>query len=245
MSHLRVFNFSQTTPNAISRILRQYGVAHSTISKNGMALQTIKVRGKIANQPLQVVITSVIEVVAKMEPLEPTVVFSCLPESLLATIIDSDDVESFAVEDDRLDNAVRWALYEGLNPKTTIIGLHQKTPSQYIEEVSPPSFLDTYNTIKCRVNPYDLRAPMHKIAIGYLYGAVSKAETKRFLDTSLKFHAVKTLLFGPSGRNIKAAVAKARSGVSPVDAAAEFNLDGFEITYIMQSYSKLYAKAKE
>lgn len=244
MSNLRVFNFAQTTPNAISKVLRSLDLAHSVLTKRGQSLTTLRVKGK-GNLPVKIVILSVIEVVAKMEPVVPTIVFSCLPESLINTILDTDDIDMITIKDsDHLQNTVRWALAEGLASKKMTIGLRHKTPSQYIEEVSPPSFLDKYNTAKCKINPYDLRAPMHKVAIGYLYGKVTKAETTRFLASSLKFNTVKEVLFSKAGVSIKAAVAKTRKGVSPVDAASEFNLDCFEITYVIQSYAKLYKEPK-
>lgn len=242
-SHVRVFNFTQVAPSEVSSVLKHLNVGHYMIGKPryGTVTSKIRVLQGIENPPADVVVLSVFDMLDRLhEPVEqgkPTIVFGCFPQSLLAAV--TGDIESFDTKLQNLDNAVRWCLYEGLKPATPI-AVQRKTPSEYLEEVSPPSFLDRYQTVQCKITPYSLRTVIHKLVIGYLSGKVSLRELRKTLATSLKFDPLKALLMSEHGVNIKKAVAEAMSGRPTLEVAERYHLDSFEITFITHSYQKLY-----
>lgn len=241
--HLRVFNFPQIKPYSISNVLKSLTVDHYMVSRNRTHINRVHVAGT-PDQPANVIVLSVFEILDRLDPLTnlPTIVLTCFPESLVNAIDGS--IESFNTPVHGLNNAIRWCLYEGLNPPSATLSVQRKSPSEHIEHVSPPSFLDRYQTAQCRITPYSLRSAIHKSVIGYLFGAVSQREIRRVMSTSLKFDPIKELIFGESGKNIRAAVAEVKSGKELEEVATRLNLDTFEITFITHSYYKLYNKEK-
>lgn len=237
--HLSIYNFTQVSPHDISLALKRLSVHHFLLRKD-TRLRMHRVRksnsGPLPEQPLNVIVTSSLDVIAKLVPKKPTIVFSTLPPSLCSVI--SGTIESFDISIYELDNALRWALYDALEPPETRPTIIEKSPSDHIEEVSPPSFLDKYHTAQCKINPYALRLEAQQVTIRYLANNTTRQATKQFFDTSLKFADLAEIVLSESGRNLQKAVSKVQAGGNLEDVASEFNCDTFEISYVLQSFAK-------
>lgn len=238
-AYTRVFNLLNTSPNAISAVLKKLGVWHGLVIKD-TGLKIHKIRGTIPQkeQPLNVVVLSSLDSLNKLEPVVPTVVLCSFPESLLSCI--DGEVCTLECNDQNIEDRVRFALWEALVPSTIKVKLLKKLPHEHIESVSPPSFLDKYQTIQCKINPYSLRTQAHKMAVGFIAGYVSKLEATRFFNSSLKFTAMKEIVFSEEGTKLKDAISQVKAGASVEQVAEQTKIDQFEITYLMKAYRKLY-----
>lgn len=238
-AYMRVFNLLGTSPSAISSVLRSLGVWHGLVVK-GTGLKVHKIGGTIPQkeQPLNVVVLSSMESLNKLEPVVPTIVLSSFPKSLVDCVEGSIDV--LETDPSNLEDRIRYALWQALSPGEVKVTVKKMLPHEQIEAVSPPSFLDKYQTIQCKINPYPLRKQAHKMAVGYIAGSVSKREAERLFNSSLKFTAMKELVFGAGGVALKEAISQVNSGMTVEDVAESTKIDQFEITYLMKSYKKLY-----
>ncbi len=245
-AYAKFYNFCGAIPADVSDVLQTLGVWHSLLICNP-GLRVFRIKGFIppAEQPADVVVISSLAALNKIVPTRPTAVLCTLPASLLKTIVGK--IQSYDVHDlAALDDFVRIALYDALIPaKPEAVRFDNKTIYEHIESVSPPSFLDRYQTVQCRINPYSMRLSAHKLAIGYLEGSVSKRDLTKHLNTNLKLAPMKQLLLSYQAGVVRNAVADVKRG-NPVErVAASYCLDEFEITYIIQAYRKLYTEPKK
>lgn len=238
-AYMRVFNLLNTSPAAISAVLRSLGVWHGLVVKS-TGLKVHKIGGTIPQkeQPLNVVVLSSMESLNKLEPVVPTIVLSSFPKSLVDCVEGSIDV--LETDPSNLEDRIRYALWQALSPGEVKVTVKKLLPHEQIEAVSPPSFLDKYQTIQCKINPYPLRKQAHKMAVGYIAGSVSKREAERLFNSSLKFTAMKDLVFGDGGVKLKEAILQVNGGATVEDVSESTKIDQFEITYLMKSYKKLY-----
>lgn len=238
-AYMRVFNLLNTSPAAISAVLKSLGVWHGLVQK-ATGLKIHKIRGTMDQraQPLNVVVLSSLESLNKLEPVVPTLVLSSFPQSLVDCV--EGGIESLDTDPSNLEERIRYALWEGLKPGEVKVSFKKKLPHEHIEAVSPPSFLDKYQTVQCKINPYSLRQQAHKMSVGYIAGSVAKREAERLFNSSLKFGPMKELVLGAEGSKLKDAIAQVNNGMSIEDVMKSTGIDQFEITYMMKSYKKLY-----
>jgi len=238
-AYMRVFNLLNSSPAAISAILKNLGVWHGLVQKS-TGLKIHKIKGTIDQklQPLNVVVLSSLDSLNRLEPVVPTLVLSSFPKSLVECV--EGCIENLDTDPSNLEERIRYALWEALKPGEVRVRFKKKLPHEHIESVSPPSFLDKYQTIQCKINPYSLRQQAHKMAVGYIAGSVAKREAERLFNSSLKFNPMKELVMGPEGAKLRDAIAQVSSGMPIEDVTESTGIDQFEITYMMKSYKKLY-----
>lgn len=238
-AYMRVFNMLNTSPAAISGVLKTLGVWHGLVVKStGLKIHKIKGTMPQAQQPVNVVVLSSLDSLNKLEPVVPTVVLTSFPQSLVECVEGA--IETLETDASNLEDRIRYALWQALSPGEVKVRVKKLLPHEQIESVSPPSFLDKYQTIQCKINPYPLRKQAHKMAVGYIAGSVTKREAERFFNSSLKFSAMKDLVMGDQGAKLKDAIQLVTTVESVEEVSASTKIDQFEITYLMKSYKKLY-----
>lgn len=232
-AYIKLYRFTANSPGEVSFGLRRRGVTHTFMHKAG---NTNTITGSIKEQPVDVILA--LGNLPRLLPKRATAVL--LFGHAQEVVNDVTDIGSDC------DSALRWMLHDALVPsKDTSIQLLDFKPHEHIERVSPPSFLDRYNTVQCKITPYSLRQEAHKMAMGYLSNAVPQKTARKFFNTSLKLEAMAEIVLSPRAEQVKKAVSEC-SDWTHVDAkAAEYGFERFEIMYVIKSYAKLYGKDKK
>lgn len=227
-AYVKLYRFTQNTPSEVSFGLSRRGVTHMFLNQGN--LRTVS--GKIKNQPIDVVLALNS---LRYKPVRPTAVLLFGHAHEIVNPVQ--DIKTAG------DDILRWVLYDALTPSEfTSIQTVEHKPHEHIERVSPPSFLDRYNTVQCKITPYALRQEAHKMAMGYLAGQVNERAAKKFFGTSLKLEPISEAVFSERGKLLRKALSEC-TGWDSIDAKAiEYGFDRFELTYVAKSFLKLYKK---
>ena len=143
---------------------------------------------------------------------------------------------------ERLQNALDLAVSSPF-PKEWTLEVRELTMHEYVEQISPPSYLDKFLTACCKINPYSDRKIVQAASIRYLNGGPA-GKTRSLLASNLKFHPVRELVLSERGQLMRKAVADVKAGIPMSVVTAQTGFADFEINYFPASAAKTEREGK-
>lgn len=234
MNILKAWGVLKGSPKSLSAALDYLEVNHSLIGmdeKRGIIRRkTRKHRSK--GQGKWPVIVDSIETFHKLATYEKQTdlivyVFCSRPE------VTYTNLSPLELPNDNLMSAVKYSLLN-LDDKPFEFEEFEPTLSQYISMASKPSALSDLLTITYKVNPY---AQQKKVQLGlfkFFAGQITKKKLHGILSQTLRGDEIKAMIETEECKLLERAVKEAREG-DPEAVAAKFNLDVFDLNYVLIS----------
>lgn len=234
-SIIGVANLPFNSPAEVSHVLRNLGVRHSVLISVG---HMNNVRGTIDNQPARVVVATSVGVVSSLARVarKPLIILLCVPIEILESY-NVEGIESFPNND--LDNAVRYLLHYFVdNPQPYKFAMKRLTAVENLEQISPPTFLDFYQDVQCKINPYALRKEAHAQAMRYLMGQLSRNAFRQYVGTNHRLTKFGNLLMD-KGEPLRNVLQKVKAGTPLSLAISDTDVTEFEVRYVTSSLKNI------
>lgn len=234
---LGAFGVIDASPIQVSEALRKLNMSHTFVGGFGRTTHAT-VDGLCAEQPVWPVIIDRVRNIPKVAiPYDRVVYFVCDARSQLAM----SNLSKQLWPDTRvldLHLAIGVAMVDATqNPgEPWELKVNEPTLDEYVRQAAQPSFMNFLQARACKINPYSLRKEMQKMAVAYLAGGISLLALRRAYRGNSKLADLLTLMESDDALRLRNAVQAART-VGVEAAAQEFNLEQFELNYVLKSYS--------
>lgn len=228
---VKAWAVTQYTPLQVSQALRRLNVSHSVVGQApDRRMNVMRFDGLSKEQPSwPVIYHSVADCKRLMLPEHRQVHFVC---------------DSIAILN--MTNLSTWAwsgkpekdlqkILPKKDPVPFVLQVQEKSYMDFVAAASKPSFLRLLQTAFYKITPYADQKAIRIAALSYLAGGMSKKALERVLSITLKSETVRELLASTTAQNLMSAVQNARQ-TGDIEAAAEqFDIDAFEVRYIMSN----------
>lgn len=235
---VQAYGVVDASPIQISEILKALNVSHSLIGGFGRVMR-LTIDGLAPEQPMWPVIVDRVKTIPKIDfEKDPMVLFVCDSRASLAL----SNANSSLWPENRpvtLSTGVEAALVASLavtSPWSLVTSV--PTLEDYVNLAAKPSFLNFVQGAFYKITPYSKRKEVQQMCIAYLAGAITTTAIKQYLKTSLKFATLLSLIDSPKALNLREAVAVSRSAPSLEQVCKDFDVQSFEILYIVRSYEQ-------
>lgn len=121
------------------------------------------------------------------------------------------------------------------DPVPFVLQVQEKSYMDFVAVASKPSFLRLLQTAFYKITPYADQKAIRIATLSYLGGGLSKKALQRVLSITLKSDRIQELLASETANNLIAAVQIARQTGDIEAAAAQYDIDAFEVRYIMSN----------
>lgn len=140
---------------------------------------------------------------------------------------------------------VKYALIESLKgTKDFILEYNEPSLMDYVKVASKPSILNQIQNAWYKVNPYSDRKIVQNTVIQYLSGIITLTRAKSVLSKTLKMQSIADMLATQEATNLKLATMEAKHKGGIAEIAESYNLDPFDINYLLASRNKGVTKTK-
>lgn len=234
-SIIGVANLPFNSPAEVSNVLRNLGVRHSVLVSIG---HMCNVRGTIESQPARVVVATSVGVVSSLARVarKPLIILLCIPIEIMESY-NVEGIESFPNND--LDNAIRYLLHYYVdNPQPYTFAMKRMTAVENLEQISPPTFLDFYQDVQCKINPYALRKEAHAQALRYLMGNLSRQGFRAYLGANHKLTKFGNLVL-EKGESLRNVLQRIKDGTPMSEAISDTEVTEFEVRYVTSSLKNI------
>lgn len=167
------------------------------------------------------------------EPKENMIVFVfCSKAELMQT-----NLTPFAPSQANLTESLKYAL-TNLDQDPFVFERYAPTLIQYVNHASKPSALSDLTTIIFRISPYAFRKEVQAAVPQYLAGRMTDNALNKMLTKTLRGDEIRAMLDTEECKALKAAVSEVLSGANPDLVGPKFNIDPFDINYVLHSIKK-------
>ena len=235
MSIIKAWGVLEHTPLMLSFVLKSLNVSHSVMACTGPNCKYREIYGTANEQPAWPVVMQSISELNRVEQHVPY-------DRIIAFVFDSRAQimnSNLTVWSPCIDmyNELQTILLQE-DPVPFELKLNELSAMDYVKIASKPSVLSEIQTLWCKVNPYSLRKTIQEFVIRYLCSDIGETSMRRELNHSVHGADIYRLVTGGGGQ-LKQAVAAVRTGAADVDeAAAKFNIDPFDIRFLLNSLKK-------
>lgn len=228
-------------PYDLSMILKDLGISHSVHVKDRKN-QIPYIKHVASTQPYWVAVISKVQALNTAMPKKPYVLFICDSVARLKTCnvgllpfnaCNANTIKEALVyaQNHRIENGWR---------------LNETSPSidDFVSVASNPSFLNFMETVRQKINPYDLRKAVQPYLIAYLDSRISLRKLMEYLKRSHKYERLIEVIKDPQAKNLRDAVEFFKNNRMDSEAVGDkFGIDSFDINYILKA-SANFAKNK-
>lgn len=235
---LKAWGVSSLTPLDISRELEKLRVSHSNIGYCTQTSQYVRRARdfRIKGQGKWPVVLDSIAAYHRLSTLERKknliLYVFCSKQEILHTNLDL-----WIPNKQNLRQSLIYSLTTLDEGKEFKLEEYEPTLEMHIDLAARPSALSDLQTAYYKINPYEHRKQVQEVVILYLASEVGESKLERTLRTTLRGEELLGMLNTVECQNLKEAITYARAGNSVEEAAAKFNVEGFDISYILNSIS--------
>lgn len=219
------------SPMQLSNALRFLSVSHSIVGQaEDKRMNVLRVDGLAPEQPAwPIIYHSVSDCRRLMLPDSPQIHLVCDSIAALShTNLSGWDWTGSPERD--LQKILRKA-----DPEPFVLKIDAPTYMDFVNVASKPSFLRLLQTAYYKITPYADQKAIKSASLAYLAGLISQRALNHALSTTLKSERVRELLQSEQAKRLMQAVERAHSD-GDIEAAAEaFDMDAFEVRYIMSN----------
>ena len=218
----------------LSNVLKELNVSHSVMSCLGPNCQYQEVHGTASEQPAWPVVLQSVNELNRVQDRVPY-------DRIIAFVYDSRAVIANS-------NLTIWSpcldMYTELqtillqeDPEPFQLKIEEPNAMGYVLIASKPSVLSELQSTWCKINPYSLRKKIQEAVIRYLCSDMSRFAMKRVLSASQHGDTLAVMLMSDQAVALRNAVSAARLASSE-EAAKKFNIDPFDINFLLSSWRK-------
>lgn len=226
------------SPLQLSQALRSLQVSHSTYAFV-QSDQESRYRHRISDfgyeQPAwPIILTSVLDM-GKLDKINrsPLIVFVCDSYATLSHTNITMMPNTGCIVDD-----VKQCL---LNSKPGPFDFQFKIPkiTDFVAIAAKPSFINKLQTATYKINPYALRVDLQKKFVLHIAGRISRKRVRDAAKQSLRSESIiMPLLEDPDCQKLIEVVKAVKNGADVYDVANRYNIESFDVNYILNSESK-------
>jgi hypothetical protein len=135
---------------------------------------------------------------------------------------------------ERLSAALKLATAQPV-PEGWKLQRNEPTILDYVQTATKPSYLNHIQTALYRITPYALRKDVQYTTIAFLDGQISLKTLRVKLKSNYKLAELLELVGDPKAEELRRAVARFKATNMLDETAKEFNVETFEILYVVNS----------
>lgn len=228
---MKAWAVTHYSPLQVSQALRKLGISHSVVGQaTDLRMNVMRVDGLSVEQPAwPIIYHSVADCKRLMLPETRQVHLVC--DSI--AVLQSTNLSGWAWTGN-VQKDLRKILTKR-DPEPFVLTVQEKSYMDLVAMASKPSFLRLLQTAFYKITPYADQKVIRIASLAYLAGAINKKALQRTLSITLKSERVQELLASEPAKKLLDAVAMARES-GDIEAAAEaFDIEAFEVRYIMSN----------
>jgi hypothetical protein len=228
---IKAWAIAQYSPLQLSQALRRLNISHSVVGQApDRRVNVLRVDGLATEQPAwPVIYHSVADCRRFILPEQRQVHLVCDSSAVLSMTNLSTWLWTSNIERDLKKILVKRDIVP------FVLQVQEKSYMDFVDVASKPSFLRLLQTAFYKIVPYADQKAIRIASLSYLGGGITKKALERVLSITLKSEKVRELLASDTAQNLMSAAALARQ-TGDIEASAEqFNIDAFEVRYILST----------
>lgn len=219
------------SPLQVSQALRRLNISHSVVGQApDRRMNVMRIDGLASEQPSWPVIYHSVADCRRL----------MLPERRQVHLV-CDSIAALS-----MTNLTTWAwtgkpekdmqrILPKRDPVPFVLQVQEKTYMDFVAAASKPSFLRLLQTAFYKITPYADQKAIRIASLSFLAGSINKKALQRVLSITLKSEKVQELLASETAVKLMDAVQRARQSGDIEEAAEHFDIEAFEVRYIMSN----------